>query len=105
MVVASTSRLSESDRNRMRKLVRSVQAVNKPDMIHSWVSQSDITFDDTFNHPAADGTFTWTPDSVAENWPEALSCAAKVLMTGRTKVRVSFMTEQLVPLAKHAGES
>ena len=89
----------------MRKFVRSAQAVSKPDMVHSWVSQSAISFDDTFNHPAANGTFAWTPDNVAENWPEALSRAGKVLMTGRTKVRVSFMTEQLVPLAKHAGES
>jgi hypothetical protein len=87
----------------LRRFVKSAITVNKPDMVHSWLSESGTTFDESVFDRPTQGLFSCTPDNVAENWPEALSKATKILMTARTKHRISFMTGQLVPLARDAG--
>ncbi|THU98405.1 ARM repeat-containing protein [Dendrothele bispora CBS 962.96] len=65
--------------------------------IHSWISSSAQGSDE--NGPAES---PWRRENVLQNWTKSLEFAQAVLMESRTSVRVAFLREELLPLAKTA---
>ena len=47
----------------------------------------------------------WQKDRVLDDWERSVEYAQHVLVGGKTKLRVSFLQDELLSLAKHAGRS
>jgi hypothetical protein len=47
--------------------------------------------------------FVWRRDFATSEWAEALGYASRQLLSSRTSVRISFLREDLLALAKHEG--
>lgn len=69
--------------------------------IQSWIA-STSTSDE--NGDMTDTLF-WRRDRVLNEWPQALEYAQSRLMTSKTKIRIQFLRDELLSLAKHGGES
>lgn len=53
----------------------------------------------------ADEEFVWQRDNVLNDWARAIEYAHGRLITSKTKVRIEFLREEVMSLAKHGGES
>ncbi|KAA1470496.1 ARM repeat-containing protein [Dentipellis sp. KUC8613] len=49
--------------------------------------------------------YIWQRERVSDEWPQALEHARRQLLTSKTRVRVNFLQEGLLPLAKHENLS
>ena len=68
--------------------------------ISSWVtSSSSLGPDEDSDHQNE-----WQKDRVLGHWPAAMEFAQRVLLKDRTKIRIAFLRNDILPLAKHAGE-
>jgi hypothetical protein len=68
--------------------------------ISSWVtSSSSLGPDEDSDHQNE-----WQKDRVLSHWPAAMEFAQRVLLKDRTKVRIAFLRNDILPLAKHAGD-
>ncbi|KAI0035599.1 ARM repeat-containing protein [Vararia minispora EC-137] len=47
------------------------------------------------------GGYVWQRERVADEWADALEHARRMLLSNKTRTRVQFLSEQLVPLAQH----
>jgi len=65
--------------------------------IQSWISASS-------SEPEAVKMFAWNKDHVLEDWQMAIMYAQDTLLTSRTKRRIQFLREELLPIASIAGE-
>jgi len=74
----------------------------KPD-IASWISSSADSqmLDDITDGNGAD--FVWRRDFATSEWAEVLGYASRQLLSSRTSVRIPFLREDLLALAKHEG--
>lgn len=66
--------------------------------IQSWVSSSGDQDEDEDQE-------VWQRDRVLSDWPRSIEYAQKVLLGHKTKRRVEFLKNEILSLAKHAGES
>jgi hypothetical protein len=68
--------------------------------IQSWLSSASSSEED--GEPLS--SLSWQRDRVLTEWPRALEFAQNKLLAGENKVRVHFLQEELLSLAKHGGE-
>lgn len=71
--------------------------------IQSWIASSN-TSDDITNGDSQHET-SWQRDSVLKDWTKAMDFAQRKLLTSKTKVRLQFLQDELLSLARHGGES
>lgn len=67
--------------------------------IQSWLSSASSS-DENGEPPSV---LSWQRDRVLNEWPQALEFAQNRLLASKTKVRVQFLQEELLSLAKHGG--
>ena len=48
---------------------------------------------------------TWQKDRVLDDWERSMEYAQHVLVGGKTKLRILFLQDELLSLAKHPGRS
>ncbi|KAJ3828802.1 translational activator GCN1 [Lentinula raphanica] len=65
--------------------------------IQSWISSAG-KFDDDSN--GASG-LSWQRDRVMKDWSSSMMAAQNILLESRTSARISFLHDELLPLAKH----
>lgn len=69
--------------------------------IESWIASTSFT-DDNDAHA---GVYPeWRRELVLKDWPAALQAAQKRLLTSSTKMRQQFLRDELLYIAKFAGE-
>lgn len=66
--------------------------------IQSWVSSAGGGDDGDQDEQV------WQRDRVLNNWPRSIEYAQKVLLGQKTRRRVEFLKNEILSLAKHAGE-
>ena len=69
--------------------------------IQSWIASSNTS--NNINGGSGD-SFTWQRDNVFHDWPRSIDFAQGMLLTSKTRVRVQFLQEELLSLARHGGE-
>jgi len=47
--------------------------------------------------------FSWQRDNVLNDWPRSIKFAQGRLLTSKTRVRIQFLQEELLSLARHGG--
>ena len=67
--------------------------------IQSWINNTASTA----SVDSSDENQVWQRDRVLNDWDRSLEYAQTQLLTNKTKVRVQFLREELLSLAKHAG--
>jgi hypothetical protein len=67
--------------------------------IQSWIA-SNSSDDPENGEISADG---WQRDRVLTEWPRSIEVARGKLMTNKTKIRISFLQDELLSLARHGG--
>jgi hypothetical protein len=55
------------------------------------------------NGDSGDG-FSWQRDNVLNDWSRSIEFAQGRLLTSKTRIRVQFLQEELLSLARHGGE-
>lgn len=66
--------------------------------IHSWLSTAS---GDEDSHGTSESA--WHKDRVLQEWAQAMEFAQNRLMTGTTTIRIRFLQEELMSVAKHEG--
>ena len=69
--------------------------------IESWITSSNTSDDITNGNSRYE---TWQRDSVLKDWPKAMDFAQRKLLTSKTKIRLQFLQDELLSLARHGGE-
>jgi hypothetical protein len=69
--------------------------------IQSWIASSN-TMNDIANDDLGDG-FSWQRDIVLNDWSRSIEFAQGKLLTSKTRIRVQFLQEELLSLARHGG--
>jgi hypothetical protein len=67
--------------------------------IQSWISTA-VASNENDDTPDA---FAWRTDNVLKDWPQAMTYAQGRLLTSKTRPRIQFLQEELLPLTKYAG--
>ena len=70
--------------------------------IQSWVTSAATTMD---GGDSSDEGPTWQKDRILDDWERSMEYAQHVLISGKTKMRISFLQDGLFSLAKHGGRS
>lgn len=97
------SRKSTFARLQAKEKVTGASAMSRSE-IQSWLSSAATpTATDDAAEQLTDST-TWQRDRVLDDWQKSLEFAQGVLLGARTSVRVLFLKDELLGLAKHAGE-
>lgn len=71
--------------------------------IENWIA-STANGSDEYDDPTRPGLPEWHRETVLTDWTQALQVAQKRLLTSSTKSRIQFLKEEILFLAKHAGE-
>jgi hypothetical protein len=96
----STGYIVTLPRNTLTKLVsRDGPGAMSKSEIQSWISSSNIV---TSPDDSGDGV-SWQRDNVLNDWPRAIEFAQARLLTSKTRIRIQFLQEELLSLAKHGG--
>jgi hypothetical protein len=69
--------------------------------IQSWIASN--TSNNMTNGDSGDG-FSWQRDNVLNDWSRSIEFAQGRLLTSKTRIRVQFLQEELLSLARHGGE-
>lgn len=69
--------------------------------IQSWLSSASTSDDVEFNGNRP----SWQRDRVLNDWQKSMGYAQGVLLHDKTKLRVQFLQDELLSLAKHGGTS
>jgi len=70
--------------------------------IQSWITSSNPS-NDAANGDSGDG-LSWQRDNVFSDWPRSMQYAQEKLLTSKTRIRIRFLQEELLSLARHGGE-
>jgi hypothetical protein len=68
--------------------------------IQSWIASSNTSNEATNGDSGA----SWQRDNVFSDWPRSMQYAQERLLTSKTRIRIRFLQEELLSLARHGGE-
>jgi hypothetical protein len=88
--------------SKLKAKEKNVPAPTRRSDIQSWVTSAATTMN---GGDSSDEGPTWQKDRVLDDWESSMEYAQHVLVGGKTKLRISFLQDELLSLAKHAGRS
>jgi hypothetical protein len=99
--------------NLKKKVLSKLQAQGAPSgpqaalEIESWLqkAESNTRVPDEMDAEGSGSGLTWHRGEALENWEGALKTAHRRLMDSSTRLRLEFLNEELLALAKHGGAS